>query len=201
MFALIPITPWHWIGFIACVIIFLGLDLGLFHRHAHVVKFREALLWTAIWFSLAMIFAIALRPMRGQKESLEFLTGYLIELSLSMDNVFVIALIFTYFRIPSQYQHRVLFWGILGALIMRGLMIGAGVALISWLSWILYVFGAFLVYTGVKMMFVETEVEPEKNRVIRLARKFFPVTPHLDGTRFLTQWNGASALTPLALVL
>ncbi|HWD93668.1 MAG TPA: TerC family protein [Verrucomicrobiae bacterium] len=201
MLALVEITPWHWIGFIVCVVIFLALDLGVFHRKAHVVRFREALMWTAIWFALAMIFALALKPMRGQKGSLEFLTGYLIELSLSMDNVFVIALIFTYFRVPSEYQHRVLFWGILGALIMRGLMIGVGVALIDWLDWILYVFGAFIVYTGVKMFFTQSEVDPEKNKVIRLARKFFPVTPHFDGQNFRTQWNGRWALTPLALVL
>ena len=125
MFSLIEITSWHWVGFIACVLVFLALDLGLFHRHAHVVKFREALLWTAVWFSMAMLFALALKPLRGDKEALEFVTGYLIELSLSMDNVFVIALIFAYFQIPDQYQHRVLFWGIVGALIMRGLMIAA----------------------------------------------------------------------------
>ncbi|HEX4263660.1 MAG TPA: TerC family protein [Verrucomicrobiae bacterium] len=201
MLATVEITPWHWIGFIVCVVIFLALDLGVFHRKAHVVRFREALLWTAIWFSLAMVFALALKPLRGDKESLEFLTGYLIELSLSMDNVFVIALIFTYFRVPSEYQHRVLFWGILGALIMRGLMIGVGVALIDWLDWILYVFGAFIVYTGIKMFFSESEVDPEKNKVIRLARKFFPVAPHFDGQNFRTQWNGRWALTPLALVL
>src|SRR5215471_16564362 len=123
MFALIEITPWHWAGFIACVLVFLALDLGVFHRRAHVVRFKEALLWTGVWFTLAMLFALALRPLRGDREALEFLTGYLIELSLSMDNVFVIALIFAYFKIPSQHQHRVLFWGILGALIMRGFMI------------------------------------------------------------------------------
>lgn len=201
MLALIAITPWHWIAFIACVVIFLALDLGLFHRKAHVIGFKEALIWTAVWFVLAMAFAYALRPMRGPKESFEFLTGYLIELSLSMDNVFVIALIFGYFRIPSENQHRVLFWGILGALLMRGLLIGVGVALIDWLDWILYVFGAFIVYTGVKMFFVEADVDPEKNKVIRLARKFFPVAPQLDGQKFVTQWNGKMALTPLALVL
>lgn len=201
MLATVAITPWHWIGFIVCVVIFLALDLGIFHRKAHVVRFREALLWTVVWFTLAMIFALALRPIHGHKGSLEFLTGYLIELSLSMDNVFVIALIFTYFRVPSQFQHRVLFWGILGALLMRGLMIGVGVALIDWLDWILYVFGAFILYTGVKMFFVETEVDPEKNKVIRLARKFFPVAPDFDGQKFHTQWNGRAALTPLALVL
>jgi len=207
MLALVEITLWHWVGFAACVVIFLALDLGLFHRKAHTVRFREALLWTGVWLSLALIFAFALKftlapnPAQREKNSLEFLTGYLIELSLSMDNVFVIALIFTYFKVPSQYQHRVLFWGILGALVMRGLMIGVGAALIDWLQWILYVFGAFILFTGVKMFFVETEVEPEKNRVIRLARKFFPVAPHFDGQNFRTQWNGRAALTPLALVL
>jgi len=201
MLALIEITGWHWVGFIVCVLFFLALDLGVFHREAHVVKFREALAWTAVWFTLAMCFALLLRPLRGEREALEFVTGYLIELSLSMDNVFVIALIFSYFRVPSQYQHRVLFWGILGALIMRGIMIWTGVALITALSWILYVFGVFLIYTGIKMVFVDIEVHPEKNRVLRLARRFFPVSKELDGQRFLTQVDGKRALTPLALVL
>jgi tellurite resistance protein TerC len=148
-----------------------------------------------------MLFAVWLKSALGQKQSLQFVTGYLIELSLSMDNVFVIALIFSYFRIPSEYQHRVLFWGILGALLMRGFMIGIGVALITRLNWILYVFGALLLFSGVKMMFVETEVEPEKSWVIRLVRKFYPVAPHLDGQKFMTHWSGRRALTPLALVL
>src|SRR6266853_1027906 len=201
MLALVEITWWHWSGFIACVLVLLYLDLAVFHRRAHVVRFKESLAWTAIWFCLAMLFALGLKPMRGEKEALEFVTGYLIELSLSMDNVFVIALIFSYFRIPSEYQHRVLFWGILGALIMRGFMIGIGVALITLLNWILYVFGALLVFSGIKMMFVETEVEPEKNWVIRLVRKFYPVAPQLDGHKFVTHWDGKRALTPLALVL
>jgi len=201
MLALIAIRPWHWIAFVVCVIVFLALDLGLFHRKAHVVRFKEALIWTGVWFTLAMIFALGIRHLGTPKDSLEFVTGYLIELSLSMDNVFVIALIFTYFRVPSEYQHRVLFWGILGALVMRGLLIGVGVALIDWLDWILYVFGAFIVYTGVKMFFVDNDVDPEKNKIIRLARKFFPVTPHFEGQKFRTQWNGRMALTPLALVL
>src|SRR5437899_1025304 len=156
MRAIIAISVWHWIGFIAFVLIFVALDLGVFHRKAHLVSFKEALAWTSVWFGLAMIFGLLLKPLRGERESLEFVTGYLIELSLSMDNVFIIALIFTFFRIPSEYQHRVLFWGILGALIMRGGMIALGVALISWLHWMLYIFGAFVVYTGVKMLFVET---------------------------------------------
>ncbi len=201
MIGLINITAWHWAGFIGCVLVFLALDLGLFHRRAHVVKFREALLWTSTWFCLAMLFALALKPLRGKEEALEFLTGYLIELSLSMDNVFVIAMLFAYFQIPRQYQHRVLFWGIVGALVMRGLMIGAGVALVAWLHWVLYVLGAFVLFTGLKMLFVETRVHPEKNRVVKWVRKLYPVTPHLDGQKFFSTRQGRLALTPLALVL
>jgi len=201
MIAMLQITWWHWVGFIAFVLVVLALDLGVFHRHAHVVRFREALFWTVIWCALALLFALALQRLRSPKESLEFLTGYFIELSLSMDNVFVIALLFGYFRIPSDLQHRVLFWGIIGALIMRGLMIGVGVALITWLHWLLWVFGLFIVFTGVKMLFVKTNVDPEKNRVLRWVRKVYPVSPQLDGDKFITTWNGKRALTPLALVL
>ncbi len=201
MLAVIPIGPWHWAAFIGVVVVLLALDLGLFHRRAHVVRFKEALIWTGIWVSLALGFAALLVPLRGRQEALQFLTGYVIELSLSMDNVFVIALIFGYFQIPSAYQHRVLFWGILGALIMRGGMILVGVALIGWMEWLLYVLGAFLVFSGFRMLFVETEVDPEKNKVIRLARRLFPVAPQLEGQKFVTKWNGRAALTPLALVL
>jgi tellurite resistance protein TerC len=201
MFALVQITAWYWVGFIACILLFLALDLGVFHRRAHTVKFKEALTWSAIWFSLAMLFAWGLKPLRGDKEALQFVTGYMVELSLSMDNVFVIALLFAYFRIPRDLQHRVLYWGILGALIMRGLMIGLGVALISLVDWVLYVFGAFLLYSGVKMLFVQTEVHPENNRVVQWVRKVYPVTPELHGQKFVTLWNGRKALTPLALVL
>jgi tellurite resistance protein TerC len=149
-----------------------------------------------------MIFAGLLRFLRGPEESLEFLTGYLIELSLSMDNVFVIALIFAYFRIPPQYQHRVLFWGILGALIMRGVLIAVGAALIQQFQWMLYVFGLFLLFTGIKMMFADDDgVHPEKNPVIRLARKLFPVSTELNGQRFTIKREAGIALTPLALVL
>jgi len=201
MLALAPITSWHWAAFVAGVLVLLFLDLGVFHRRAHIIKFKEALAWTAVWFCLAMLFASALRPWRGQKDALEFVTGYLIELSLSMDNVFVIALIFAYFRIPAVQQHRVLFWGILGALLMRGFMIGVGVALITWLHWILYLLVLLILYSGIKMLLVKPEVEPEKNRIIKWVRKVYPVTPHLDGQNFTTHWNGKKALTPLALVL
>src|SRR6267378_6602752 len=189
MLAEIEITPIHWVGFVVVVLLFLSLDLGIFHRHAHVVKFKEALAWTIVWFSLAMVFAFAfVTPNLGDRKALLFVTGYITELSLSMDNVFVIAVIFTYFRIPTEYQHRVLFWGILGALIMRGLMIFAGVSLIDRFQGILYAFGLFLLYTGVKMIFAEEEgVHPEKNPVIRLARKIYPVTTTFDGPRFFTR--------------
>jgi tellurite resistance protein TerC len=201
MLAVIQITWWHWTAFILLILLFLGIDLGVVNRRAHVIKFREALLWTAVWFCTAMLFALALKFLRGRQEALEFLTGYVIELSLSMDNVFVIALIFAFFKIPSEYQHRVLFWGIIGALVMRGVMIGAGVALIMRFDWVLYAFGLLLVYSGVKMLFVDTEVNPEKSRVVRLARRLFPISPHLDGQKFITMWRGSQALTPLALVL
>jgi tellurite resistance protein TerC len=201
MLAVVEITCWHWVGFIACVLIFLALDLGVFHRHAHAVKFKEALVWSIVWFSLAMLFALALKPLRGKQEALQFVTGYLIELSLSMDNVFVIALIFAYFRVPREHQHRVLYWGILGALIMRGLMIGLGIALVTTVDWVLYLFGAFLLYSGIRMLFVQTEVHPENNRVVRWVRKLYPVTPELYGQRFTARWDGRIALTPLALVL
>jgi len=206
MLALIEVTPWHWAGFIGCVIFFLALDLGVFHRKAHVVKFREALMWTGIWVTLSILFGLLIAPALvngwGKQDTVEFITGYVIELSLSMDNVFVIALIFTYFRVPPQYQHRVLFWGILGALIMRGVMIAAGAALISQFMWTLYFFGAFLIFTGIKMLFVSDEgVDPEKNFVLRLTRKWFPVAKEFHGQKFAIQEQGRFTLTPLALVL
>ncbi|PAW84548.1 MAG: hypothetical protein B9S33_11425 [Pedosphaera sp. Tous-C6FEB] len=202
MLSPVEITPWHWAGFIACVIFFLALDLGVFHRDARVVRVREAMGWSLLWFSLAMAFAGLIKATRPRGEAIEFVTGYLIELSLSMDNVFVIALILAYFRVPKEQQHRVLFWGILGALFMRGAMIGLGAALIRQFHWMLYAMGGFLVFTGIKMLFVEDDgVHPEKNIFIRLAKKFFPVSHDFDGQHFVTQLNGRRALTPLALVL
>jgi tellurite resistance protein TerC len=199
---MIEITPWHWAGFILCVLFFLALDLGVFHRGSRVVKFPEALAWCILWFTLAMLFAGTLAHVRGREEATQFTTGYLIELSLSLDNLMVIALIFSAFRVPPQFQHRVLFWGILGALAMRGAMIAAGVALIREFDWVLYVFGVFLVFTGVKMLFSgEQTVEPEKNPVLRFTRKLFPVTPQFEGEKFFSRLNGRFALTPLALVL
>ncbi|MBE0543761.1 MAG: TerC family protein [Verrucomicrobia bacterium] len=206
MLAQLEISTWHWTGFILCVLFFLALDLGVFHRKAHVVKFKEAIAWTSLWVTLSFCFGLFIAPAMAEgwtkQETTEFITGYIIELSLSMDNVFVIALIFTYFRVPPQYQHRVLFWGIMGALIMRGVMIAAGAALIHRFSWTLYLFGAFLVFTGIKMLVVRDDgVHPEKNPVLRLARRFFPVSHEFEGQKFTTQLHGRFALTPLALVL
>ena len=198
----VPTHPLVWVGFVVFILALLALDLGVFHRQAHVVSFREALGWSVVWMTLALAFGIGLIPTRGREDALEFVTGYLIEMSLSMDNVFVIALVFAYFRVPNEYQHRVLFWGILGAMVMRGAMIGTGVVLIHRFHWMLYVFGGFLVFTGLKMMVVDDEgVHPERNPILRLARRFFPVTTEFEGDRFLTRLNGRRALTPLALVL
>jgi tellurite resistance protein TerC len=202
MLALVAITPWHWAGFIACILIFLALDLGLFHRNAHEVKFKEAFAWTIGWLMLALLFSAGLHWMEGRRASIEFLTGYFVEMSLSMDNVFVIALIFGFFRVPLAHQHRVLFWGILGALVMRGLMIGLGVVLINRFDWILYVFGAFIVVTGIKMLFSrETGTDPEKSLLVRGARRMLPIAPDFDGQKLFTRIEGRRFLTPLFLVL
>ena len=203
MLALAEFTPWYWVGFVSAVLVFLALDLGLFHREARVVTFKEALKWTLIWFMLAVVFAIGLGLLHGRRdESLKFFTGYFIELSLSMDNVFVIALIFGFFRVPEEFQHRVLFWGILGALLMRGAMIWAGVELINRFDWLLYLFGGFLVFTGVKMLFAKDEgVDPEKSLVVRIAKKLLPISPEFDGQKFVTVANGRKVFTLLFLVL
>jgi tellurite resistance protein TerC len=196
------ITPWHWAGFILFVLGCIAVDMGAFRQRARIVTFREALVWSAIWFTLAMSFAALLVPLRGHEEATEFVTGYLIELSLSLDNILVIALIFTAFKVPPEFQKRVLVWGILGALVMRGAMIGVGAVLVQNFSWVLYIFGVFLVMTGVKMLFAKKEaIEPENNPVIRFARKIFPISPTMEGQKFTSRWNGRFALTPLALVL
>lgn len=195
-------STWHWAGFVGAVLVLLALDLGVFHREARKVHFREALAWTALFFVLSAGFAVWLYTGHGRVLALEFFTGYLIELSLSMDNVFVIALIFGYFRVPVEFQHRVLFWGIVGALVMRGVLIVVGAALIREFHWLLYVLGGVLVFTGVKMLFSKEEgVHPEKNPFIRLARRMFPVGTQFEGQHFTTRLNGRLALTPLALVL
>jgi tellurite resistance protein TerC len=208
MLAYAGITAAHYALFIAAVILFLALDLGLFNRKAHRISFKEALGWTALWFSMAMAFAFFIVPAElpngiEPHPRMAFLTGYVLELSLSMDNVFVIALIFTYFRVEHKYQHRVLFWGILGAIIMRGLMIGIGAAAVAKWEGILYLFGAFLLFTGIKMLFADNDegVEPEGNILVKIARRIFPVHDQFEGERFTIVRDGKRMLTPMAIVL
>ena len=197
-------TLWLWIGFNVFVLGMLALDLGVFHRHAHVVKFKEAATWSVVWILLACVFGAGLYQLHpnGPQASLEFFTGYLIEKSLSIDNIFVIALLFAYFKVPGEYQHRVLFWGILGALVMRAAFILAGAALLERFHWIIYLFGGFLVLTGIKMAFApEHGVEPERNPVVRLVRRLMPVTSDFRGASFFVREEGRRAATPLFLVL
>jgi len=193
---------WFYVGFTAFVLAMLALDLGVFHRKAHVVRPKEAAMWVGIWMTLAFAFAAIIYAWKGSEPALLFITGYLIEQSLSIDNLFVIVMIFSYFSVPDKYQHRVLFWGILGALIMRGLFIGVGTILINRFSWIMYIFGAFLVFTGIRMAFEhDEEFDAEKNIVMRTARRFLRVTNQYDNQRFFTMENGVRVATPLLLVL
>ena len=192
-----------WIGFLTFVFAMLALDLGVFNRKAHTVSVREAGIWTSVWVSLALLFNVGLYYVAGPQVGLEFLTGYLIEYSLSVDNIFVFVLIFSAFAVPSQYQHRVLFWGILGALLMRGIMIAVGAALIENFHWIIYVFGAFLVFAGIRMFFSHEDdtVDLEKNFLLRTIRRMFPVTEGYRGAQFTVVEQGRRMVTPLLLVL
>ena len=207
-----------WFAFIALVLALLALDLGVFHKKAHAPSVAEALAWSAFWILLALSFnalvyflydnnwiGIGLafpEEVGGQRAALEFFTGYVLEKSLSLDNIFVIALIFSYFKIPLKYQHRVLFWGVLGALVMRGIMIGAGAVLISRFYWTTYLFGGLLLLTAARMLVVSHDnLEPDKSPLIRIARRFYPVSAELDGEHFFTRQNGHRAMTPLFLVL
>ncbi|MCU0492509.1 MAG: TerC family protein [Chloroflexaceae bacterium] len=203
---------WLWIGFNVFVLAMLALDLGVFHRDAHEVSIKEAALWSVAWISLAMVFNLLLYTFwdalvpnsqyTAGEAGLAFLTGYLIEKALSVDNIFVFVLLFSYFAVPAKYQHRVLFWGIIGALLMRGAMIFAGAALIKQFHWVIWVFGAFLIFTGFKMAFQKDEkLEPEKNPLIKLFRRFMPVSESYDGQKFFTRKNGVLMATPLFLVL
>ncbi len=179
---------WWWIGFNALILVLLSLDLGVFNRKAHAVSVREALGWSALWVSLAIGFGLWIGQSMGRQAMLEFYAGYLVEQALSVDNLFVFILVFGYFAIPPALQHRVLFWGILGALVMRGVMIGAGAALIAQFHWIIYVFGAFLVYTGFKMAFGgDAQIEPESNPVIRFVRRIMPITAKFRGEHFFVR--------------
>lgn len=203
---------WVWVGFNLFVLALLAIDLGVFHREAHEVSLREAAIWSVVWISLALLFNLGLylfwdtimpnSSLSASDAGLAFLTGYLIEKALSVDNIFVFVLIFSYFAVPAKYQHRVLFWGILGALIMRGTMILAGAALIKQFHWIIWIFGAFLIFTGIRMATAQDEqIEPEKNPVVRLFRRFMPISDRYDGQKFFTRQNGVLMATPLLLVL
>ena len=191
-----------WVGFNVFVIAMLALDLGVFHRRAHVVKIKEALLWSGFWITLALLFNLVVYFWRGPETALQFLTGYLIEKSLSLDNLFVFLLIFSYFRVPALHQHKVLFWGILGALIMRAVFIFTGVTLIQRFHWVLYIFGAFLVISGIKMgLQKDKEIHPERNPVLRLFRRFMPVTDGYQDSKFFIRRASRYLATPLFIVL
>lgn len=207
-----------WAIFIAVILFLLMLDLGVFNKDSHEVSTKEALSWTAVWVGLALLFnivvyfafennwfdlAVSSHDVKSGKDAvLKFFTGYLIEESLSMDNIFVIAMLFSYFKIPLKYQHRVLFWGIMGALVFRGLMIVLGTSLVNKFEWILYVFGALLIVSAVKMLFGgDDEFDADKNFAVRIVRKFYPVTNNLDGNKFFTIINGVKHATPLFVIL
>jgi tellurite resistance protein TerC len=195
-------SVWFWVLFNSFVLLMLVLDLAVFHRQGREIRVREALLWTIFWIGLAVAFGVIVRVMEGSQKALEFATGYIIEESLSLDNLFIFLLIFRYFKVPGQQQHRVLFWGIIGALLMRGIFIAAGVGLIRRFHWIIYVFGAFLIYTGIRMMFEkEKEIHPERNPVLGLFRRFFKVTDDYSGGKFLVTREGRRWATPLLIVL
>jgi tellurite resistance protein TerC len=193
---------WPWVGFIGFVLAMLALDLGVFHRKTHSISLKEALIWSGVWIALALTFNAGLYFLRGPDTALQFFTGYLIEKSLSVDNIFVFVLLFTYFGVPAAYQHRVLFWGILGALVMRGILIAVGAVLLEEFHWVIYLFGAFLIFTGIRMgRQKETEVHPDTNPLLKLVRRVVPVTPDYVQARFIVRRAGRLMVTPLLLVL
>lgn len=191
-----------WVLFIVFIVAMLAVDLGIFNRKDHEVKVKEALAWSGVWIALALSFNAIVYFWRGPEIALQFFTGYVIEKSLSIDNIFVFLQVFAYFSVPAIYQHKILFWGVLGAIVMRAIFILAGVALITKFHWIIYVFGAFLVFTGIKMVLAENkEVHPEKNPLIRLLRRFMPISKDYEGGRFLIKRGGIVMATPLMVVL
>jgi tellurite resistance protein TerC len=193
---------WLWIAFGVIIITLLVIDLGVVNRKAHTITTRQAAIWTGVWISLALLFNLAIYFWRGPQTALEFFTGYVIEYSLSVDNLFVFVILFSAFGVPQSQQHRVLFWGILGALILRGILITFGVVMIERFFWIAYIFGAFLIYSGLKIGFKkESEPHPEKNPILRLARKFLPITKRNYQGKFMMRRNGKLFFTPLVLVL
>ncbi len=193
---------WAWFAFLAVVGLMLAIDLGVFHRHAHIISLREAAIWSVLWVIVALLFNLVILFWMGKREALEFLTGYLVEKALSADNIFVFAVLFNYFAVPPAYRRRVLFWGVLGAIVMRFAFIMAGAALLKKFHWVVYLFGAIVILSGIKLLRQRDEhVDPEKNPVIQLARRFMPLTPHYVGQRFVVRENGRLVFTPLALVL
>ena len=193
---------WLWVGFNAFILAMLALDLGVFHRKSHEISVREATIWSGVWIALAMVFNAGIWYFRGGEAGIQFFTGYLIEKSLSVDNIFVIALIFGFFAVPKIHQHRVLFWGILGALVMRAIFIVAGAALLARFHWIIYLFGAFLLFTGIKMaLHRHEEIHPEHNPVLKLVRKLVPVTNDYHEGHFFVRHADKLMATPLFLVL
>ena len=195
------ITIWFWIAFNVFVLVMLAIDLGVFHRTAHEVRFREAATWSVVWVGLALAFNAGIYWYWGSEPALQFLTGYLIEKSLSVDNIFVFVMLFTYFAVPAKYQHRVLFWGILGALVMRGAFIAAGAYVLQQFHWVVYVFGAILVLTGIKMARRVEAYDPSRNPLLKLARRVLPLTPRYHGQQFWAKEAGRWVATPLFLVL
>ncbi|MFN8664556.1 MAG: TerC family protein [Thermomicrobiales bacterium] len=196
----IDLLPWA--GFLALVLGMLALDLGVFHREAHVVSRKEALIWSGVWIGLALLFNLGVFLRMGNQAGIEWFTGYLVEKSLAVDNIFVFLMIFGAFSVPALYQHRVLFWGIIGALIMRAILIAFAGVLLSSLHWMIYVFGAFLILTGIRFLRGgHGTVDPENNWLVRLARRFYPVTDGYVGQKFFVTINGVRHLTPLFLVL
>ncbi len=205
-------TIWLWIGFNVFVLAMLALDLGVFHRKAHAISIKEATIWSAVWISLALVFNLGLyffwdkisptSTYSNSEAALAFFTGYLLEKSLSVDNIFVFVLIFTFFAVPPMYQHRVLFWGIIGALMMRATLIGVGALLLKEFHWVIYLFGGFLIFTGVRMaLHRNEEMHPEKNPLVKLLRKIMPVTENYHGDKFFIRQAGILMATPLFLVL
>ena len=191
-----------WLIFTASVVLLMGLDLGIFHRRSREIRFAEALRWSAVWLAAALLFMGVLRLWRGPEAAVSFLTGYVVEWSLSADNVFVFLMIFAYFRVPASSQHKVLFWGIVGAVVLRAVMIATGVVLIHSVRWIVYLFGAFLILTGLRMALGgEASVHPERNPVLRSMRRVLPVTGDYRGDRFFVREAGGWKVTPLLLVL
>lgn len=193
---------WFWVGFGAFILSMLALDLGLFHRNAHEIHVKEALLWSAAWITLALLFNGIVYFWRGQEDALYFLTGYLIEYSLSIDNIFIFLLIFSYFQVPAKHQHTVLFWGILGALCMRAIFIALGITLIEKFHWMIYVFGAFLVLTAIKIALEkDKKIHPEKNPVLRVFKRMMPITPGYFGGNFFVRIHNKLSATSLFMVL